>query len=174
MSAALAFAGASAGIQALSGLFGYMASQQMAAISESRGRMLRDEADADAERYKIQADNFKAEQAVNYLKSGVTLEGSPLDVLDETARQATENINAIRSRGRAQQLDMDSEAAATRMGGRNALIGGIAGGASTLALAKYNSSKNTTAGDTPEKTGFGRAPSTTSFGSASRGRGAPK
>lgn len=158
MSAALAFAGASAGIQALSGLFGFMASQQMAAISESRGRMLRDEADADAERYRIQADNFKADQKLAYLKSGVTLEGSPLDVLDETARQATENINAIRSRGRAQQLDADAEGAATLAQGRGALIGGLAGGISSMARASYNSGKNQTAGDTSEKTGFGRAP----------------
>lgn len=174
MSAALAFAGASAGIQALSGLFGYMASQEMAKVSESRGRMLLDEANADAARYKLQSDNFRADQKLSYLKSGVTLSGSPLDVLDETARQATENIHAIQSRGRAQQLDANNDADASRTQGRNALVGGIAGAASTLALAGYNDKKNVDAGDTADKTGFGRAPSTVGYGSARSGRGAPK
>lgn len=145
-----------------------MASQQMAAISESRGRMLRNEANADAERYRIQADNFKADQKLAYLKSGVTLEGSPLDVLDETARQATENIHAIQSRGNAEQVNADSEAAAMRTQGRGAFIGGIAGGISTMALATYQDNKNTGFGSSAEKGSPGRAPQSTRTSNGSR------
>lgn len=160
MSAALAFAGASMGLQALSGLFGEYAANQAAAISESRGRMLAAEANADAERFALQAARFGASQKVSYLKSGVTVSGSVLDVLDETARTATEQIHAIQSRGAAEQIDANNTAASLRSQGRAALLGGLVGGASTFALASYNSSKNSVGADTADKTGFGTPRST--------------
>jgi hypothetical protein len=159
--AALAFAGASAGLDIIGGLFGYLASQEMAAATESRGRLLRMEAEADAVRYQEQAENFKASQALAYLKSGVTLEGSPLDVLDETARVTAENLSAIRARGAAQQQEYMSEATLTRGRGRAALLGGITGAAKTAALAGYSASKRSpTAAPAPataSPTGFGQS-----------------
>lgn len=144
--AALAYAGASAGLDVLSGLFDYLASQEVAAAAESRGRMLRMEADAEAERYGEQARDFKAQQALRFLKSGVTLSGSPLDVLDETARVASENISAIRARGSADQLEMDNQAAIARGSGRSALLKGITGGFGKLAWASYKDKKTTDLG----------------------------
>jgi hypothetical protein len=151
---ALAFAGASAGLSLLSGLFGYMAAEDAAEVAESRGRLLRVEAEADAERYAEQARGFKATQKLAYLKSGVELEGSPLDILDETARVASENISAMRARGQAQQIDAEAQAGALRGQGRAGLIGSVAGGISTLAQAGYRSSKNAPT-QTPGDTGIG-------------------
>lgn len=154
MSAALVIAGVSAGLEILGGLFGYLQSEQAAEQAQSRGRMLRDEADADAQRYAEQARVFKETQALSYLKSGVTLEGSPLDVLDETVRVTSENLSAIRARGAAQQFDMESQAENFRFRGRAGLIGGIAKGGIGLAKAGYADNSNAgapSAGDT----GFG-------------------
>src|SRR3972149_4864410 len=98
---AAAFAGVSAGLEILSGGCGYLASEQAALIAESRGRLLRLEAEADVQRYSEQAQDFKARQKLKFLKSGVALSGSPLDILDETARVSQENISAIRARAAA-------------------------------------------------------------------------
>lgn len=142
MSAALAFAGASMGIGILQGLFGYMAAADAAEISESRGRMLKLEADTDAVRFGEEAQAFKATQKMRFLKSGVTLEGSPLEILDETTRNAEEQISAIRARGAAQQADENSNAESFRNQGRAALLGGISGAASTGIRAGYSHSKS--------------------------------
>lgn len=128
MSAALAFAGAQGGLELLSGLFGYLQSGPMGDMAESRGRVLRMEAEAEAERYAEEGAKFKASQAVSYLKSGVELSGSPLDVLTETALTIQENISAIRAGGRAAEFDAHIEAEQIRMGGRAALLKGITGG----------------------------------------------
>lgn len=161
MAIALALAGASAGLNLLSGLFGYMDAQDQAAQSESRGRLLRMEAEADAQRYAEQARGFKATQKLAYLKSGVTLEGSPLDILDETARVASENLSAMRARAQAGQNAQNAEADAARSRGRAALIGGIAGAASTAATASYKSQLNSPtpgAEAAAPSTGFGYSP----------------
>lgn len=140
---ALLFAGASAGLDLLSGLFGYFASEEAAATAESRGRMLRLEADAEATRYGEQARNAVAQTKLAFLKSGVTLSGSPLDVLDADMLTAQENINAIRAKGAADQLDAQNMGAQALMGGRNALLKGVASGAGKIAWASYQSGKNT-------------------------------
>ena len=138
---AMMYAGASAGLDLLSGLFGYFASQEAAGIAESRGRMLRLEAEDEATRYAEQGRKFEARQRLAYLKNGVELSGSPLDVLAETVRTTQEDLSAIRARGRAGQAGQNHIARQTRATGRNALLSGILGGAKTMAQAGYQSSQ---------------------------------
>src|SRR3990167_621143 len=139
--AAAGFLMASAGLDIIGGLFGYFASQEAAAIAESRGRMFRMEAEIDATRYAEQAQGFKAAQKLGYLKAGVALTGSPLDILDETARVAAENISAIRARGAAGELGAQEQATQARISGRTGLISGIAGGIGKIGSAVYQSKK---------------------------------
>ena len=134
-SPAMMYAGASAGLDLLGGLFGYFASLEGAQIAESRGRMLRMEAEDEAVRYSEQARKFGARQKVSYLKAGVELSGSPLDVLDETIRTTREDLSAIRARGRAGQSDYNEVARQTRAQGRQAILSGIMGGAKTMTTA---------------------------------------
>lgn len=157
MGPALLFAGATAGLDVLSGLFGYLASEDAALTAESRGRMLRMEAEAEAERYGEQARGFKATQKLAFLKSGVALSGSPLDILDETTRVADENISAIRAGGAARELEQKNLASQARIGGRAALLAGITGGAAKLGMATYQSGKSdATAGSNRKDVGLGR------------------
>lgn len=142
MSAALLFAGASAGLDLMSGLFGYLASQDAAAISESRARMIRNEADAEATRYAEEAHNVLAQTKVSYLKAGVYLSGSPLDVLDHDILTAQENISSIRAGGEARAMEQENDAAQQRIGGRLALLQGITGGMSKIGQAAYYSGKS--------------------------------
>ena len=145
MGPALLFAGASSALDLMGGLFSYLAAGEMAEIAESRGRMLRMEAEADAVRYAEQARALRGQQAVAYIKSGVTLEGSPLDVLDRDALIASENISAIRAGGQARELDQRGLAAQARIAGRTAFIAGITGGAKTMSSAFAYSSIKTPA-----------------------------
>jgi hypothetical protein len=134
MGPAMVFAGASAAMDLLGGVFSYMASNEAAKTAESRGRMLRMEAEADALRYAEQARGFKAQQKVAYLKSGVDLSGSPLAILDESARVAQENISAIRARGEAAEMGQKQQAAQARAGGRMALVNAVS--SSTVGVGK--------------------------------------
>jgi hypothetical protein len=93
--------------------------------------MLRDEAEADAQRYAEQARGFKARQKLAYLKSGVRLTGSPLDVMDRDILTAQETMSAIRARGAGAAADRRIQAQGARGAGRAALIGGFTGAART-------------------------------------------
>lgn len=141
--AALLFAGASSALDLMGGLFGYLASGDQAAIADSRARMIRMEAEADAQRYAEQAESVSAQGRVNYLKSGVLLTGSPLDVLDHDMLVARENISAIRSGGEVRALDQELEATQIRNAGRMALINGITGSLGKVGSAGYQYGKNT-------------------------------
>lgn len=145
----LAAVGASAGLDVLSGLFGYFAGEEASAAAESRARMIRMEAEVDAQRYGEQADRFKATQKLAYLKSGVELSGSPLDVLTETALTARENLSAIRAGADARAFEAQMEGVDARMKGRAALIGGFAGAGKTAMQAGYSMNKNSTTATTP-------------------------
>lgn len=142
MAAALLFAGASAGLDLMSGLFGYLASQDAAEISESRARMIRNEADAEATRYSEEAHNTLAQTKISYLKAGVYLSGSPLDVLDHDILTAQENIASIRAGGDARALEQENQAVQQRIGGRMALLQGITGGLAKVGQAAYYSGKS--------------------------------
>lgn len=124
--------GTSAGLDLLTGLFGLIGGDASQDIFKSRGRMLRMEAEEDARRYAEQAETFRQQQAVAYTKSGVQLTGSPLAVLDETARIAAENVSAIRARGRAQESEMRAQGRQAAAGGRAALVGGLTSAAQRL------------------------------------------
>jgi hypothetical protein len=124
--------GVSAGLDLLSGVFGYLAAQNATRIMSSRADMIRQEAQVNAQRYALQADRFRASQSTQYAASGVKLTGSPLDVLDETARVARENIAAIQRGGEARALDEETKGLNYGIAGRNSLIGGLMQGASTL------------------------------------------
>ena len=64
---------------------------------------------------------FRAQQAADFVKSGVILEGSPLKVLEETMREGFEDVKNIRRSARARSDQ-------ARAAGRDALTRGLAGG----------------------------------------------
>jgi hypothetical protein len=98
-------------------------SRMAAESAEEQAALMRAETEADISRYSAQAKSFKATQKLAYLKSGVELSGSPLDVLDETARVSQENINAMRASGAAKALGLQGKARELRMAGRAAITG---------------------------------------------------
>lgn len=120
--------GVSAGLDVLSGVLGYLAAQEGAVAARSHADLVRAEAEANAQRYAEQAEQFGAHQKVMFLASGVKLAGSPVDVLATTARVANENLAAIRMAGETQALDSELQAKDLEAKGRAALMGGISKG----------------------------------------------
>lgn len=117
--------GVSAGMDLLSGVFGYLAAQEASSIAQSRADLVRVESEANAQRYAEQAAQFEAHQKVMYLSSGVKLSGSPVDVLATTARIAHENAEAIRMGGEAQAMNDEVAASNDASLGRAALVSGF-------------------------------------------------
>lgn len=114
-----------AGANLLEGVFGMSAADAQAGALKSQLSLMRAESEADIARYAEKTRGLRAEQSVRYLKSGVTLEGSPLDILDETMRISSENISAMRAKTTADILSAKSKISAIRGQGRAALVGGL-------------------------------------------------
>lgn len=125
MSATSILTGSTAGLNVLEGIFGMSAAEAQAGALRSQLSLMRAESEADIARYADQTRELKAEQSVRFLKSGVTLEGSPLDILDETVRVSGENISAMRAKTAADILSAKSKISAIRGQGRAALVGGL-------------------------------------------------
>lgn len=87
-------------------------------------------------------------QKLAFLKSGVSLEGSPLLLLAETRRVGGENVEAIIKSGQTEATSLlrggESQAAALKSSGRLALIGGLTGGLTTAAGGFGGFGSNTT------------------------------
>lgn len=117
--------GVSAGLDLISGVFGYLSSMNAASVASSQAEMIRTEAEANAQRYAEQAAQFEAHEKVMYLSSGVTLAGSPVDALATSARLASENEMAIRMGGEQQALNAETQGVNDENKGRAALVGGF-------------------------------------------------
>jgi hypothetical protein len=124
-----------AGLNLLSGVVGYLASQQASSMYQSRADMLRTEAEAQAQRYSEQAAQFQAQEKVMYLASGVKLAGSPVDALATSARIANANMQAILMQGDVEAMNDETKGANAEMAGGNALITGFDKAAKSLSAA---------------------------------------
>lgn len=120
--------GVSAGLDVLSGVFGYLTSLNAASVAKSRADLMTMEAEANAQRYAEQAAQFEAHEKVMYLASGVKLSGSPIDALATTARIASENIASIKRSGEVEALDQEQLGTNAEIQGRNALLSGLNNG----------------------------------------------
>lgn len=131
MSATSILTGSTMGLQVLQGVMSQRAADIEAQSIRDQMSLVRAENEADVARYAEQAQDFKAKQTLAYLKSGVMLSGSPLDILEETARVSGENISAMRAKAEAKVSEMRGRASATEARGRAAMITGIGNAAQT-------------------------------------------
>lgn len=135
-----------AGASIIEGIYGMNAADAQADSLRYQLTLMRAESEADIARYAEQTAGLKAKQKLAYLKSGVTLEGSPLEILDETVRVSAENISAMRAKTTADILSTKSKISALRGQGRAALVGGF-----TKAASVYASQARKTAGATAKE-----------------------
>ena len=119
--------GVAAGLDLLSGVFGFLASMNASSAAQSRADLIRMESEANAQRYSEQAAQFEAHTKMMYLSSGVKVSGSPIDALATEARVAHENVMSIRASGEAEALNAENKGIDAEMQGRNALLEGMKG-----------------------------------------------
>lgn len=137
---------AASAIQALAGI-GQGVAQMRAASDEAN--LLHQQADIalfegerDAKQKAREVRQFAADQSSQYAASGVTLEGSPAQVLADTRRQGQQEVDALKKRAEMQAKLFNTQAARTKAAGRNAFFGAIAStGLDVLgSYARYKSS----------------------------------
>lgn len=90
--------------------------------SKRQAARARAEAEERARESERETRRLRARQVTGFLKSGVLLEGTPLEVLEETELLGAEDAAAIRAGGQARARQLRAE-------GRSRLIGGIGGAA---------------------------------------------
>ncbi len=107
----------------LSGLAANRAAKDESARLKDQADLSRAENEAEAERVDKERSKFLARQKLSFIKGGVTLQGSPLAVLEETEEESRKEVEALRKRGAAIQSFGRQKAASVRTSGRAKLFG---------------------------------------------------
>lgn len=135
--------GALSAVSAVSSIVGGMqqqgASNQQAEMAIAQGNMQAAEnervAFKQAQNEKEQSESARRAQKVAYLASGVTLEGSPLLVMEETRQKGIENVDEILMGGQAGASAARQEgrmrASSLKASGRQAFSQGISNAVDT-------------------------------------------
>ena len=89
---------------------------------QSRGIML--DAATETKRIREEGDYFKAQQSLSFLKSGVSLEGSPLLALEETENEVKRQIDFINMAAQGQASQLRKARKKVQRSGRMALLTG--------------------------------------------------
>jgi hypothetical protein len=128
-------------VSAVSSLVGGMQSQSESnvqselALQQASARGVEAERAAQREAKFVQEDALATErkQKLAYLASGVTLEGSPLLIMEETRRKGQENVDEILLSGKAEKnaalLEGRVTASQAKSAGRQAFTSGLIGAA---------------------------------------------
>lgn len=108
------------------------ASQFNAAINERDATAALNQSDADARRIAFQGKLAEGSIAAGYGASGVRMEGSPLDILAQSAEQAKLDESMVRYKGALRAQGLRDTAGLNRMAGDTAEDQGYLNAASAL------------------------------------------
>lgn len=107
------------------------AAKKEAAALGDQARLAEMESADEARIHARQVRKFSANQKSAFLKNGVTLDGSPLAVLEDTRDSGQEEVNSIMRSGAAKAQLIRDKSEITKSEGRSALIGGFSSAASS-------------------------------------------
>lgn len=91
----------------------------------TQARLMEQEAQIAAAQRAREVELFRGKQSISYMDAGVKLEGTPLQMLEETRRLGKQEIDALMTRGKMQSALMKQQAQMTRKAGRNAFFGSL-------------------------------------------------
>ena len=117
------------------------AAEYTAKLAEEAGEESTAMAGIEAERHRDKIRRLQASQRASYAKSGVKLEGSPLEVLADTAAQADLDEMIIKHGGQAESSAYGAQAMLARMKGNSASTAGYLKAGSSLLAGAYDMSK---------------------------------
>lgn len=129
-----------AGGQLYSGMQPASAYRTQAAAADRQAGMELERGNYEASRAREQSDRQLAGMRGAYLSSGVSLEGSPSEVIADSATQASLDEQAIRYGARVQAGNLQFEARQARANAGSAMIGSFIGAAGTAlgGFQQYN------------------------------------
>lgn len=112
---------AATAVQSIGSILGGIQAQKTA---KENARIQMENAQAEAKNKAKEVERLRSLQQAQYGASGVTLDGTPLMVLDNTTKEGDEEVNDILRRG-------SNNAKVLRMEGRNAMMSGLFNAAGT-------------------------------------------
>lgn len=131
----------SGGSSILGGIQANKAAKQEAALQRQQGEIAYQEAQINANNEAFNQTQAVQRQRLAFLSSGVSLEGSPLAVLQQSREYGQSQVDAILRQGANTKILADAQANITKNKGRAALISGVASGVGSLAKAGYDLNK---------------------------------
>lgn len=116
----------------MSGMMAAQNSRNQAAIYERQAAAERAQAQFNADQQESKAIRLISKQRTGFLSSGVSLQGTPTDVLLDTTMQTDLDVQAIKYNGeiKAQNFEMQAAALRAKAGGQE--LGGAFGALSPL------------------------------------------
>jgi hypothetical protein len=120
-----------AGGQLFNGMQQQQAYQQQAAFSERQATMEGQRGAYESARTREQNDRKLAAMRGSYLSSGIALEGSPSEVIADSADQASLDEQAIRYGARVRAGNLQFEARQARSNAGTAMMGAVLGAVGT-------------------------------------------
>jgi len=110
------------------------AAKYNAAVSKQNAQIARDQAVSDIDRQRRVAYRTQGQAVANYGASGVTLEGTPLDVLEQSAAEAKLDELNIKYNSELQALGFENTARLDRQRASNARTSGLLKAGTSLLL----------------------------------------
>ena len=98
------------------------AAKTQAAALERQAKMEQMQAEEDARRARAEGEKLKGKQMASFMKGGVTIEGTPEEVLTETAEDIELDALSIIHGGQSRAESHRFSAASKRAEGKSALI----------------------------------------------------
>lgn len=134
--AAAGFMAAGGGLKAYSALrqgnAEYQAQEMNAQVNEQNAALAESQALEDERKQRLMTKKLIGSMRANYGASGVTLEGSPMEVIEESAMQAELDALNIKHAGKARATQYRNQAALARYYGKEARTLGYLGAAGSL------------------------------------------
>jgi len=120
--AAASAAKANASLTELQGREASITSEYNAAVSRANAEAIRTSADFDIARQRVAKETLRGAQVTRYAAGGVKLEGSPLDVLIDSAAQAELDIMITDFNAKTAQSQQEFAAQQSERAGRSAVL----------------------------------------------------
>lgn len=114
------------------GIASYMMSKDQSKLLENQGTLAKEDYFRQAEVVRDQGYRFKQQQAMDYISSGVEIQGTALLVLQETTKMANTEAKWLEYTGGAIEQLQHENAKIKEREGKAALISGILGGAFSM------------------------------------------
>jgi len=121
-----------AGGSVLQGVQQAGAGRAQAKVARQQATLEQRAATTEERQSRREAERFRSSQLARFGKAGVTLAGTPLGVIEETAEQQELDALLIRFGGKSKSSRALSEGALAKQRGKQALIGGAISAGATL------------------------------------------